>query len=148
MKIEAAQLPCVDPGVLWERMDAHGISQNEAARRASVSGSYLSQVMNGQRIPSGTVLRRLHDVLFAPSPAEQAPVELKVLGWKKGSRNGVVIRGAGGPRSNGKQDGGTIHVGGRAPWARTWSKLTPLATTVGAGCRCVNWWTSGAAPTC
>lgn len=24
VKIEAAQLPCVDPGVLWERMDAHG----------------------------------------------------------------------------------------------------------------------------
>ena len=118
VKIEAAQLPCVDPGVLWERMDAHGISQNEAARRAGVSSSYLSQVMNGQRIPSGTVLRRLHDALFAPSPAELvAPVELKVLGWKKGSRNGVVIKGAGGPRAGGNKPGdGTIRVGGRAPW--------------------------------
>ena len=117
VKIEAAQLPCVDPGVLWERMDAHGISQNEAARRAGVSGSYLSQVMNGQRKPSGDVLRRLHEVLFRPSAAELVmPVELKVLGWKKGSRNGVVIRGASGPRAGGKQDGGTIRVGGRVPW--------------------------------
>ena len=117
VKIEAAQLPCVDPGVLWERMDAHGISQNEAARRAGVSGSYLSQVMNGQRTPSGDVLRRLHEVLFRPSAAELvAPVELKVLGWKKGSRNGVVIKGAGGPRSNGKPGDGTIRVGGRVPW--------------------------------
>ena len=117
VKIEPAQLPCVDPGVLWERMDAHGISQNEAARRVGVSGSYLSQVMNGRRKPSGDVLRRLHEVLFRPSAAELvAPVELKVLGWKKGGRNGVVIKGAGGPGAGGKQDGGTIRVGGRAPW--------------------------------
>lgn len=43
-------------------------------------------------------------------------MELKVLAWKKGGRNGMVIRGAGGPRSGGKHDGGTIRVGGRVPW--------------------------------
>ena len=43
--------------------------------------------------------------MFAPSPAE-----LKALGWKKGRRNGVVIRGAGGP------GGDSIRVGGRVPW--------------------------------
>ena len=71
----------------------------------------LSQVMNGQRKPSGDVLRRLHGVLFPPSTAELvAPVELKVMGWKKGGRNGVVIRGAGGPGGN------SIRTGGRVPW--------------------------------
>ena len=92
-------------------MDAHRISQNEVARRAGISVGYLSGIMNGKRTPSGSVLRRLHDVLFAPSPAERVmPVELKVLAWKKGGRNGMVIRGAGGP------GGDTIRTGGRVPW--------------------------------
>ena len=87
------------------------LSQNEVARRAGISVSYLSQIMNGQRTPSGDVLRRLHDVLFAPSAAELvAPVELEGMAWKKGSRNGVVVKGAGGP------GGGTIRTGGRVPW--------------------------------
>ena len=111
VKIEAAQPADIDPQVLWERMDAHGWSQNETARRAGISTGHLSQIMNGQRTPSGGVLRRLHGVLFAPSAAELvAPVELKVMAWKKGSRNGVVVRGAGGPGSN------TIRTGSRVPW--------------------------------
>ena len=111
VKVEAAQRSTVDPRVLWERMDAHGISQNEAARRAGISPAMLSQIMNGQRTPSGDVLRRLHDVLFAPPPAELVvPVELKVMGWKKGGRNGVVVKGAGGP------GGDTMRTGGRVPW--------------------------------
>ena len=111
VKVEPAQLPTVDPQALWERMDAHGWSQNEVARRAGISISYLSQIMNGQRTPSGPVLRRLHQVLFAPSPAELvAPVELKVMAWKKGGKSGVVVKGAGGPGS------GTIRTGGWVPW--------------------------------
>ncbi|MCY4442673.1 MAG: helix-turn-helix domain-containing protein, partial [Deltaproteobacteria bacterium] len=111
VKAEAAQLPTVDPQALWERMDAHGWSQNEVARRAGISVSYLSQIMNGQRTPSGDVLRRLYEVLFAPTTQELvAPVELKVMAWKKGSRNGVVVKGAGGPGA------GTIRTGGRVPW--------------------------------
>ena len=112
-----AQKPRVDCRALWERMDAHGISQNEVARRVGISNGYLSDIMNGKRTPSGGVLWRLHQVLFAPSPAELVmPVELKVLGWKKGGRNGVVIKGAGGPRSDGNPGDGTIRVGGRVPW--------------------------------
>ena len=111
VKIEAAQPADINPQVLWERMDAHGYSQNETARRAGISTGHLSQIMNGQRTPSGDVLRRLYDVLFAPSPAELvAPVELRVMGWKKGGRNGVVVKGAGGP------GGSTIRAGGRVPW--------------------------------
>ena len=111
VKVEAAQLPTVDPQALWDRMEAHGLSQNEVARRAGISVSYLSQIMNGQRTPSGDVLRRLHEVLFAPSAAELvAPVELKVVAWKKGGRNGVVVRGAGGPGAD------TIRTGGKVPW--------------------------------
>ncbi|MDE2780768.1 MAG: helix-turn-helix domain-containing protein [Chloroflexota bacterium] len=117
VKVETAQPAEVDLQALWDRMDAHGWSQNETARRAGISTAMLSQVMNGKRKPSGDVLRRLHQVLFAPSPAELvAPVELKVMAWKKGGRNGVVIRGAGGPRSGGKPGDGTIRVGGRVPW--------------------------------
>ncbi len=117
VKVESAQSADVDPQVLWERMDAHDISQNETARRAGISSAMLSQIMNGQRKPSGDALRRLHEVLFAQSPKELVmPVELKVMGWKKGGRKGVVVRGAGGPRSNGKPGDGTVRTGGRVPW--------------------------------
>ena len=111
VKIEAARPAEIDPQALWERMDAHGWSQNETARRTGISIGMLSQIMNGKRTPSGDLLRRLHGVLFAPSPAELvAPVELKVMAWKKGGRNGVVVRGAGGP------GGDSIRTGGRVPW--------------------------------
>ena len=111
VRVEAAQVPTVDPRALWDRMEAHGWSQNETARRAGISSAMLSQVINGQRTPSGDVLRRLHGVLFAPSSEELvAPVELKVMAWKKGGRNGVVVKGAGGPGSD------TIRTGGRVPW--------------------------------
>ena len=111
IKVEAAQPRDVDPQALWDRMEAHGISQNEVARRAGISVSYLSQIINGQRKPSGDVLRRLHDVLFAPTTQELvAPVELKVMAWKKDDRKGVVVQGAGGPGAD------TIRTGGRVPW--------------------------------
>ena len=111
VRIEPAQFPAVEPSALWERMDAHGWSQNAVARWSGISSGYLSQIMNGHKTPSGKVLRRLHEVLFAPTPAELvAPVELKVMAWKKGGRNGVVVRGAGGP------GGDSIRVGGRVSW--------------------------------
>ena len=118
VRVEAAQPPTVDPRTRWDRMEAHGISQNEAARRAGISPAMLSQIMNGQRTPSGKVLRQLHEVLFRPSAAELvAPVEVKVMAWKKGGRNGVVIRGAGGPGAGGNNPGGgTVRIGGRVPW--------------------------------
>ena len=116
-RIEPAQLPSVDPQALWDRMDAHGYSQNETARLAGISSGHLSQIMNGQRTPSGAVLRRLHDVLFRPTAAELVvPAEVKVLAWKKGGRNGVVVRGAGGPGAGSNPGGGTIRIGGRVPW--------------------------------
>ncbi len=109
--VEAAQCPTVDPRALWDRMEAHGYSQNQVARLAGISTGHLSLIMNGQRTPSGDVLRRLHEVLFKPTAAELVvPAEVKVLAWKKGRRNGVVVKGAGGP------GGGTIRTGGRVPW--------------------------------
>ncbi len=39
------------------------------------------------------------------------PAEVKVLGWKKGKRRGIVVRGAGGPWH--KDGGGTVRVGGQ-----------------------------------
>ena len=80
------------------------------ARLAGSSTGHLPLVMNGQRTPSGDVLRRLHEALFAPTQAELvAPVELKVMAWKKDDRKGVVVKGAGGP------GGGAIRTGGRVP---------------------------------
>ncbi len=116
--VEAAQCPTVDPRALWDRMDAHGFSQNQVARLAGISTGHLSLIMNGQRTPSGDVLRRLHEVLFAPTQAELvAPVELKVMGWKKDDRKGVVVKGAGGPGPGGNSPGGgTVRIGGRVPW--------------------------------
>ena len=116
-RVEAAQLPSVDPQALWERMDAHNLSQNETARLAGISSGYLSQIMNGQRTPSGRVLEKLHRVLFQPTAAELVvPAEVKVMAWKKGGRNGVVVRGAGGPHSGSNPGGGTLRIGGRVPW--------------------------------
>ena len=117
-RVEPAQRPSVDPRALWDRMDAHGISQNEAARRAGISNALLSQIMNGQRTPSGKVLRKLHEVLFRPSAAELVvPAEVKVMAWKKDERQGVVIKGVGGPGACGNNPGGgTVRIGGRVPW--------------------------------
>ncbi len=117
-KVEPAPIPSVDPRALWDRMDAHGFSQNETARLAGISSGHLSLIMNGQRTPSGEVLKKLHGVLFQPSAAELVvPAEVKVMAWKKGRRNGVVVRGAGGPGAGGnKPGGGTVRIGGRMPW--------------------------------
>ena len=117
-KVEPAQPRSVDPRALWDRMDAHELSQNETARLAGISSGHLSQIMNGQRNPSGEVLANLHGVLFRPSAAELVvPAEVKVMAWKKGKRNGVVVRGAGGPGVGGNQPGGgTVRIGGRVPW--------------------------------
>ncbi len=114
-KVELARCPDVDRQAVWERMDAHGISQNEVARRAGISSSHLSQIMNGQRSLSPGILKKLHGVLFQRTPAERVmPAEVKVLGWRKGERSGMVVRGAGGP---GRGDGGgTVRTGGRVPW--------------------------------
>ena len=114
-KVEAAQRASVDREALWGRMDAHGLSQNEVARRAGISSAHLSRIMNGRATPSGEVLRKLHGVLFQPTAQELVvPAEVKVMAWKKDGRNGVVVRGAGGPGS--KNGGGTVRIGGRVPW--------------------------------
>ena len=116
-RVEPAQPRSVDPRALWDRMDAHGLSQNEVARLAGISSGHLSQIMNGQRTPSGRVLAKLHGVLFQPTQAELVvPAEVKVIAWKKGGRNGVVVRGAGGPGAGKNPGGGTVRIGGRVPW--------------------------------
>ena len=117
VKVAPAQPAGIDPQVLWGRMDAHGFSQNEVARRAGISSSYLSHIMNGKSSPSAGVLKGLHGVLFQPTSAERVmPAEVKVLGWRKGERSGMVVHGAGGPGRGAKSGGGAIRVGGRVPW--------------------------------
>ncbi len=115
VKVAPAKCASVDREIVWGRMDAHGISQNEVARRAGIGSAHLSQIMNGKATPSPGVLKRLHGVLFQRSKEERVmPAEVKVLGWRKGERHGVVVRGAGG--GGGKVGGGAVRVGGRVPW--------------------------------
>ena len=118
VKIAPATCASVDPEALWGRMDAHGFSQNEVARRAGISSAHLSQIMNGKSSPSAGVLKKLHGVLFQRSKEEErvVPAEVKVMAWKKGGRNGVVVRGAGAPGAGAKIGGGTVRIGGRVPW--------------------------------
>ena len=117
VKVAPAQPAGIDREAVWERMNAHGFSQNEAARRAGISSAHLSQIMNGRNNPSPGVLKRLHGVLFQPTKAERVmPAEVKVLGWRKGERSGMVVRGAGGPGRGAKSGGGTVRVGDRVPW--------------------------------
>ena len=116
-KVAPAQPACIDREAVWDRMNAHGFSQNEVARRAGISSANLSQIMNGRNNPSPVVLKKLHGVLFQPTKAERVmPAEVKVLGWRKGERSGMVVRGAGGPGRGAKSGGGTVRVGGRVPW--------------------------------
>ena len=115
-RVASAECAALDPNALWERMDAHGISQNEAARRAGISSSHLSNIMNGKSSPSAVVLRRLHGVLFRKTKAEERvmPADLKVLGWRKGERSGMVVRGA--RSKDGTDRGPAVRTGGPVPW--------------------------------
>ena len=84
---------------------------------ASKPEAPFKEIMNGRNSPSAVVLRKLHGVLFKPTRAERVmPAEVKVLGWRKGERSGMVVRGAGGPGRGNKDGGGTVRVGGHVPW--------------------------------
>ena len=116
-KVAPAQPACIDREAVWDRMNAHGFSQNEVAWRAGISSSNLSQIMNGRNNPSPVVLKRLHGVLFQPTKSERVmPAEVKVLGWRKGERSGMVVRGAGGP-GRGAKAGGHVPWGAKAEFA-------------------------------
>ena len=137
--VASAQFACVDTKAVWDRMDAHGISQNEVARRAGISSSYLSHIMNGKSTPSAGVLKRLHAVLFRRAKSEERvmPAEVKVLGWRKGERSGMVVHGAGGP---GREGGVRLprRVRRRGPVvddARPDAGLLRHAQAAGDGCR-------------
>ena len=136
-KVVPADCASVDREVVWSRMDAHGLSQNEVARRAGISSGHLSMIMCGKANPSPGVLKRLHGVLFQRAREERVmPAEVKVLGWRKGERHGMVVRGAGGPGRGCKVGGGAVRVGGRVPsGVPRWSMHTVRGTTAGAGCR-------------
>ena len=115
-RVSSAQCATVDCQAVWDRMDLLGISQNELARRTGVGSSHLSQIMTGKSRPSPALLKRLHAVLFERTGHEERvmPAEVKVLGWRKGERSGMVVKGAGGPGH--EHGGGTIRTGGRVPW--------------------------------
>ena len=100
-KVAPAQPACIDREAVWERMNVHGISQNEAARRAGISSAHLSQIMNGGTNPSPGVLKRLHG---GPVPAVEG-------GGAGHPRRG---EGAGLAEGRAERDGG---AGRRWAWA-------------------------------
>ena len=106
--VAAATCATVNFQVMWDRMNAHEISQNEVARRVGISSAHLSNIISGKANPSPGVLKRLHAVLFQRSKTEERvmPAEVKVLGWRKGERSGIVVR---------DDSGHTARVGGRMP---------------------------------
>ena len=107
-EVAPAERADVNIQALWDRMNAHDISQSKVAQQAGITSGHLSTIMSGQRRPSPNVLRKLHDVLFQPSKAELRvmPAEVKVVGWRKGERSGMVVR---------ENDGKTARIGGRMP---------------------------------
>ena len=107
-EVVSAERADVNIQALWDRMNAHDISQNKVAQQAGITSGHLSSIMSGKRNPSPTVLKKLHGVLFQPSKAELRvmPAEVKVLGWRKGERSGMVIR---------ENNGQTARIGGRLP---------------------------------
>ena len=159
--VASAQLACVDTKAVWDRMDAHGFSQNEVARRAGISSSYLSQIMNGRSTPSAGVLKRLHAVLFRRAKSEERvmPAEVTVLGLAEGraERDGGARRGRAGaprqarrPRRPGRRPGALGREGGvrlprrvrrRGPVvddARPDARLLRHTQAAGDGCRLVR----------
>ena len=116
VRVEAAKCPGIDQRVVWDQMKVLDVSQNEVARRAGISSGHLSQIMNGHRSPSAVVLRRLHGVLFQSTQGEERvmPAALKVLGWTKGERSGMVVHGTRG--RDGTARGGAVRIGGHVPW--------------------------------
>ena len=117
VKVEPAQRPRVDCRALWDRMEAHGFSQNEVARRAGISSALLSQIMNGKRTPSGEVLKKLHGV---PVPAYGDGTGGARRGEGAGLEEGRAQRGGGARRRWAGEwwqvGGGTVRIGGRVPW--------------------------------
>ena len=107
-EVASSERASVNIQALWDRMNAHDVSQNKVAQQAGITSGHLSSIMSGKRNPSPTVLKKLHGVLFQPSKAELRvmPAEVKVLGWRKGERSGMVMR---------ENDGKTARIGGRMP---------------------------------
>ena len=139
VRVEAARRSTVDPQALWERMDAHGISQNEVARRAGISKALLSQVMNGQRTPPGTC---------CGGCTRFCSLRLRRSWWLRGIEGHGLEEGAGAAASWSRAPAGraATRFGPAAgcPGAPRWSSPTAPVTTAGARCRLPTWWTSGA----
>ena len=113
VRVEAAQTPTVDPRALWDRMDAHGISQNEAARRAGIRP--------GPPFPDHE--RAAHPVGGRAAQVARRPVRADCTGaggaggaQGDGLEEGFPQRGGG---QGGRGPGGdTIRTGGRVALGR------------------------------
>ena len=68
VKVAPAQPACIDREAVWDRMNAHGFSQNEVARRAGISSAHLSQIMNGK---SNSIGGRAEGAARCPVPADE-----------------------------------------------------------------------------
>ena len=95
--VAAAQCATVNLQAMWDRMNAHEISQNEVARRAGISSAHLSNIISGKANPSPG---RAEEAACGPLPAV------------KGGGAGHVRRG----ESAGLAEGRAERNGGARRW--------------------------------
>lgn len=53
----SSERPSVNVKALWERLDAHGCSQNKVVRRSGINPAHLSQIVSSKRNLAQDVLR-------------------------------------------------------------------------------------------
>ena len=136
-KVAPAQPACIDREAVWDRMNAHGFSQNEVARRAGISSSNLSQIMNGRNNLSPDVLKRLHG---RPVPADEGGAGHARRGEGAGLAEGRAERDGRSrrrwPRARRQvRAAAPSELAAGCPGARRRSSPTARGTTAGAGCR-------------
>ena len=136
-KVAPAQPACIDREAVWDRMNAHGFSQNEVARRAGISSSNLSQIMNGRNNPSPV---RAEEAARRPVPADEGGAGHARRGEGAGLAEGRAERDGRSRRRwpRARRQVRRRHRSGSAagcPGARRWSMRIARGTTAGAGCR-------------
>ena len=101
VKIAPAQAACIDREAMWDRINAHGISQNEAARRAGIE---LRSSLADHERQEQPVAGRAEEAARGPVPADE--------GGAGHARRG---EGAGLAEGRAERDGGSRR---RRAWAR------------------------------
>ena len=137
VRVEAAQPPVVDPRALWDRMEAHGISQNKTARRGR---DQLRHALPDNERPAHSVGEAPGEAAPGPVPADGGGTGGPRRGEGAGLEEGQSQRGGGARRRRRGLAARTPAAApcaskGGFPGAPRWSTPTAPVTTAGAGSR-------------